>query len=287
MIRVVAALCLPALVAGVTSWEAASPRVPAPAALPRILIVNDDGVQSAGIAALVDALSPYAEVHVCAPDGNRSGASASTSALGSPMVIEARMIPGATSAWAVGGQPVDAVQYGLFELGPTGSPSDFDLVVSGINHGANVGDVQLYSGTVGAASAAVHYGVPAVAVSQEASLPNFLFAAGVTERFLRTLLQEGATPGVVYSINVPVGHSAAAAGMTAAPQGGDYFRIVDYQVTTDAQGVTTARAQVQGNTVQPAGSDTELYQQKHITITPLRIDRTDAGVLADMQSWTY
>lgn len=268
---------------GVALW-AAQPDAPAQ---PRILIVNDDGIESAGIQALVDAFAPIAEVHVCAPDSNRSGASASTSALSAFMSIEERTLQGATSAWAVGGQPVDAVQFGLFELGPTGDPQDFDLVISGINRGANVGDTQQYSGTVGAASAAVHYGVPAIAISQDRTLPSFQLSAQAAQRFAMELFAQGGHAGIVYSINVPVASPGQIADVSPAPQGGADFLVNGFRIQTDAQGNQTARAETQTISSQPAGSDTELYQLNHITITPLRIDRTDPGVVADLQTWNF
>lgn len=268
---------------GVALW-AAQPDAPAQ---PRILIVNDDGIDSPGVQALVHAFAPLAEVHVCAPDANRSGASASTTALSTFMSIEERSLTGATSAWAVSGQPVDAAQFGLFELGPTGDPQDFDLVISGINRGANVGDTQLYSGTVGAASTAVHYGVPAIAISQNRQLPNFLLSAEVARRFAIELLAQGEHEGIVYSINVPVGFANQITDVSPAPQGGADFLVSGFRIQTDAQGQQTAKAETQTVSSQPAGSDTELYQQNHITITPLRVDRTDFAAVADLKTWNF
>ena len=255
--------------------------------LPRILIVNDDGIGSPGVQALVDAFAAIAEVHVCAPDGNRSGASASTDALSAFMSVEPREMKGASSAWAVGGQPVDAVQFGLLELGPTGQPNDFDLVISGINDGANVGNLQQYSGTVGAASAAVHYGVPAIAISQGSRLGSFEFSAQFAVRFAQQLNEHGAQAGIVYSINIPVANEEQLAGTTLAPQGGEYIHINDYIRITDAEGKQTVRAKFGYKREQPEGSDTDFFLKKHITITPLRVDRTDAAALAGLKAWAF
>lgn len=255
--------------------------------LPRILIVNDDGIDSPGVQALVDAFASIAEVHVCAPDGNRSGASASTAALSAFMSVTPREMKGASSAWSVSGQPVDAAQFGLLELGPTGKPSDFDLVISGINDGANVGNLQQYSGTVGAASAAVHYGVPAIAISQAARLGSFEFSAQFAVRFAQQLNEHGAQPGIVYSINLPVAKEEQLAGTTLAPQGGEYIHVNDYTRMTDTEGKQTARAKFGYKREQPDGSDTAYFLAKHITITPLRVDRTDAAALAELKTWKF
>jgi len=271
----------------VLSWSAALPEAE-PARVPlRILVTNDDGIDAPGLLAVVAELSTIAEIIVCAPDSNRSGSSASTDALAERMSIEARTISGASNAYAVGGKPVDAAQFGLFQLGPTQDPSDFDLVVSGINNGPNVGNVSIYSGTVGAATAAAHYGVPAVAVSQVSGQTSYALAAEATRRFVEELCQQGATPGIVYSINVPTAQAAQVAGVSVSAQGGDYFRVQEFRIFTDQQGDQTAQARLGSGGTAPTGTDTAAYQQKFVTVTPLSIDRTDAAVLADMQNWNF
>ena len=129
----------------------------------RILVTNDDGIDSEGLAVLAKAMSEIGEVTVVAPDREYSGASASLGAL--QMLrpeVHRRAIDGAGEAWSIEGPPALCVMFatlGVFE-------HRFDMVVAGINPGVNVGRTIYHSGTVGAALTARSRGIPAVAVSQ-------------------------------------------------------------------------------------------------------------------------
>jgi|SRR5450830_411575 len=123
----------------------------------RILISNDDGYLAPGINALAEALAQIADIVVVAPDSNRSGASNSLS-LDRPLSVQ----QAASGFYFVNGTPTDCVHIALTGLMDTPP----DLVVSGINHGPNMGDDTLYSGTVAAATEGYLFGIPAIAFSQ-------------------------------------------------------------------------------------------------------------------------
>ncbi len=123
----------------------------------RILISNDDGYLAPGINALAEALAQIADIVVVAPDSNRSGASNSLS-LDRPLSVQ----QAANGFYFVNGTPTDCVHIALTGLMDTPP----DLVVSGINHGPNMGDDTLYSGTVAAATEGYLFGIPAIAFSQ-------------------------------------------------------------------------------------------------------------------------
>ena len=125
-----------------------------------ILLVNDDGIDAAGIRTLVTALSGEHTLFAIAPDRQRSAASMSMT-LELPLRATPREIDGAACAFAVDGTPVDCVRLGLGNL----APETPDLVISGINHGPNLGSDTLYSGTCGAAQQAAILGVQAIAMS--------------------------------------------------------------------------------------------------------------------------
>jgi 5'-nucleotidase len=129
----------------------------------RILVTNDDGIDSEGLGKLARAVAAHGEVTVVAPDREYSGASASLGVLNEMRPeVHRRQLEGATQAWALGGPPALCVLFaGLGVFGPP-----FDMVVAGINPGVNVGRSIYHSGTVGAALTARSRGVPAVAVSQ-------------------------------------------------------------------------------------------------------------------------
>ena len=128
----------------------------------RILVTNDDGVASEGLHVLARAMRPHGEVCVVAPDSEYSGAGA---AIGPIHLTQPRVQPvdisGIDTAWSVAGPPALCVMFA--RLGAFG---DVDLVVSGINPGANVGRSVYHSGTVGAALTARHANIPSLAVSQ-------------------------------------------------------------------------------------------------------------------------
>jgi len=261
------------------------PEEPAPY---RVLITNDDGIESPGVSALVTEFAAFAEVWVSAPAENCSGSSASSDGFGRALTLVEHEIEGAQRACAVGGKPVDAAQFGIHALGregPDGGAARFDLVVSGINHGANVGELAHYSGTVGAAVAAAHCGIPAIAVSQERSLEDFGFTARFTARFARELLAREPRPGVIYSINVPAGSADEIRGVVPAYMGGAVFGVDGYAEGEDEDGKAVCRARLRRYTQGPAGSDTAQFLARNITITPLRFDWTDREVLAELGDW--
>jgi 5'-nucleotidase len=181
----------------------------------RILVTNDDGIDAPGLAHLVEAMLPLGEVVVVAPDREFSGASV---AVGSLMHhtpgVRRRAIAGTAAAWAVSGPPALCVLYvnaGLFGEAP-------DLVVAGINPGANVGRSVYHSGTVGAALSARNCGWSGVAVSQAApagasvegqaytdmlAMQRWHVAASVARTFVGALLDDLPSEPVVANLNVP------------------------------------------------------------------------------------
>lgn len=129
----------------------------------KVLITNDDGIDAASLRALARAFAGATETVVVAPLENRSGSSTSIAALRSGrLVVERRGLDAGVAAYAVDGEPGDAVIFALTTLLADDPP---DLVISGINGGPNLGDAWIASGTIGAARLAAYLGVPAIAVS--------------------------------------------------------------------------------------------------------------------------
>src|SRR5689334_14080953 len=162
----------------------------------RILLSNDDGCQAPGLRCLADALRAHHELTIVAPDRNRSGASNSLT-LHVPVRTTMRHEDGTV---CVDGTPTDCVHLaltGLMEREP-------DIVVSGINAGANLGDDVLYSGTVAAAMEGRHLGHPAIAVSCAAPNPqHYATAARVTLLLLEHLQMQRLANDAVLNVNVP------------------------------------------------------------------------------------
>jgi 5'-nucleotidase len=161
----------------------------------RILLSNDDGVHAKGMQVLQQALSQIAEVTTVGPDRNCSGASNSLTLI-NPLRVQ-QMDNGFLS---VNGTPTDCVHLAISQL------LDFtpDLVVAGINHGANLGDDVLYSGTVAAATEGRHLGLPAIAVSLAGrDEENFATAAYVTVQVIKKLKSHPLPADQILNINVP------------------------------------------------------------------------------------
>ena len=245
----------------------------------RILVTNDDGIDSPLLAVLKEELQalPGVTVVVSAPRENQSGASNST--IGSPLVVERIFRDGTLFGYGVHGRPADAVTFGLAQLAEEGP---FDLVVSGINAGANVGDVAHGSGTVGAALRAMLLGTPALAVSQETSgvdtRATARFAAGIVQRFR----QDGAPQGVLLSVNVPGG---TLKGVRVRPMGESYLARSPYRIVEENGNTVTYESAYVRQAAEDPATDTFAYQDGYITVTPLRFDWTANELLPALESW--
>jgi 5''/3''-nucleotidase SurE len=165
----------------------------------KILLVNDDGIEARGIRELMRGLCEKHTVWVIAPDRQRSAVSKSMT-LSAPLRAVPREIPGTELAYAVDGMPVDCARLGLGNL----VPEMPDLVISGINHGPNLGSDTLYSGTCAAAQEAALLGVPALAMSLDHREPtHFETAFCVTERMIDVCMRHPLPLGMFWNVNVP------------------------------------------------------------------------------------
>ncbi len=246
----------------------------------RILVTNDDGIESPGIQELAEALRAVGEVTVVAPCGQQSGTSMSIS-----LNQEIRLRT-SEAGHCVEATPAGAVLFAARALAPE---SGFDLVVSGINRGANIGEVSHMSGTIGAAMMGAYLRIPAVAASQGGRPGGFEPAAGVVARFAAELRRRGPEAGIVYSLNFPAATETETQGIAARPMGGSYFRV-DYEEVIaepgeDAEGERRFRPAFGPPDPIPAGSDTEAHNEGLVTITPLRFDWTDRPTVEALEGW--
>jgi len=178
----------------------------------RVLVTNDDGIGAEGIQALRRSLRELedVEVHVVAPDSNRS-ATARSITTRSPLWVEEVEFDDGDTGFATEGTPVDCVRFA--DLGLLGSKPE--LIVSGINHGSNLGDDITYSGTVAAAFEGIVLGIPAVAISLQSGPGNmgfqpgrsfdFGFAAALAARLVEKIRLEPLPDGTLLNVNVPAG----------------------------------------------------------------------------------
>src|SRR2546427_7869900 len=161
--------------------------------MPHILLTNDDGYQAGGLRALAAALEGFATVSIVAPSREQSGTAQSLT-LRQPIVCNKI----GEREWAIDGTPADCVIVALHKL----LPERPDLVISGINHGANMGENVYYSGTVGAAREAALHHIPAVAISLCApkNKQNFAIAAQIARAAAELILKEGLPDQVLLNV---------------------------------------------------------------------------------------
>jgi len=243
----------------------------------RILISNDDGYFSPGIAILARALAPLGEITVVAPERDRSGASNSLT-LDRPLIVRRS----ADGFLFVNGTPTDCVHLavtGLLDTLP-------DIVVSGINLGANMGDDTIYSGTVAAATEGFLLGIPAIAVSLANKEGKHLETAAIIARELVERLRDAPPdPSMLLNVNVPDVPREAVAGMEVTRLGRRH----------KAEGVIKTRSPRNetvywigaAGSAQDAGPGTDFYAvaSQRVSVTPLQIDLTHQPQIALVRDW--
>jgi 5'-nucleotidase len=241
----------------------------------KVLLTNDDGITATGLQVLRRALLevPDMELAVIAPDSNRS-ATARSITYRQPITVEEVEFGDGTSGFATSGTPVDCVRFaalGLIELEP-------ELIVSGINHGANMGDDITYSGTVAAALEGIVLGLPAIAVSQqyEEGEMDFDQVAAFVARMVEELEDVPMPEGTLLNVNSPAGD---AVGVRACRLGKRIYRD-RLELTDEEDG--RRRYHLYGDTpsYQPEeGTDFAAVAERYIAVTPLHFDLTDqAGI---------
>ncbi len=243
----------------------------------RILVSNDDGYSAAGVLALAEAMSGLGEVVVVAPEQNRSGASNSLT-LDRPLSVHRA----ANGFYFVNGTPTDCVHVavtGLLQYKP-------DLIVSGINNGANLGDDTLYSGTVAAAMEGFMFGLPAFAFSLNAKDWSHLDTASrvardVVQHYLHTPLPEPC----LLSVNIPGMAYEALAGWEITRLGKRH-PSGPVMPTTNQRGETVYWIGLSGAAKDAEqGTDFHALAQGRVSLTPLNIDLTHSRQLASVQKW--
>jgi 5'-nucleotidase len=244
-----------------------------------ILVSNDDGVHAPGLATLAAALQPMGRVVVVAPDRERS-------AVGHALTLHRPLrLHKIRSDWhAIDGTPTDCVHLGIH--GILNQPPD--LLVSGINHGGNLGDDLTYSGTVGVALEGTLLGVPSIAVSLAARKGFQFEAAGRVARLIaEAVVQRGLPAGTLLNVNVPnVASFAELRGIRVTRQG---RRVLGSGVVEKADPRGRAYywigAPELGYVEEEPGTDVEAVAGSCVSVTPIRTDLTDHGFLEDLREW--
>ena len=242
-----------------------------------ILISNDDGYSAKGLAALNEAMIQIAETTVVAPDRNRSGASNSLTLTRPLRVYEAP-----TGFRFVDGTPTDCVHVALTGL----LDAEPDMVCSGINHGANLGDDVLYSGTVAAAMEGRHLGLPAIALSLAGSdLSNFDTAGAVALSLVKRLQSHPLPKDTILNVNVPDLPINEVKGFLSTRLG-DRHQSEPVIQAQDPSGREIFWVGPAGQEQDcGAGTDFDAIRRGYVSVTPLKTDLTHRARLEVINDW--
>jgi 5'-nucleotidase len=245
----------------------------------RMLLSNDDGCDAPGLEALATGLADLGEIVVVAPDRNRSGASNSLT-----LDVPLRVRLHAPNRYCVNGTPTDCVHLALTGL----LSEEPDIVVSGINDGANLGDDVLYSGTVAAAMEGRTLGTPALAVSLlegEGEERPYETAVRVVRDLLAFLPKAALPPNTVLNVNVPARPYEALEGFRATRLGSRH-RASGAVADRDPRGRRIYWVGSAGRAADAGeGTDFEAVQKGYVSVTPLQIDLTRHAVLPLLERW--
>ncbi len=261
---------------------------------PLILFTNDDGFQSPGLWAAVEAFAELGDVLVCAPREQQSGMSRSLPVFSTGRIqAEKRLINGVeTTVYAVDGTPAQAVQHGILEL----AERPVSLVVSGINYGENCGNGVTISGTVGAALEASSFGIPAIAASQQtrhdlhltySNEVDFTAAAHFTRMFGEWLITSRRPDDVeVLKLDVPFGATAATPWkVTRLSRRRVYWPTRPERVALSEMGKLGYHFDGDPARAEPNSDIYVVLHEGHVSVTPISLDLTSRTDLYRLQQF--
>jgi 5'-nucleotidase len=265
----------------------------------QILLTNDDGIEAPGLRALLQALRPLGQVMVFAPDHNWSAAG-HTKTMHKPLRVErysfdcpptdgeqgaqASTPEGGIEAYTTTGAPSDCVALALLGI----LPQKPDLVISGINQGANLGHDLTYSGTVAAAMEAVISGLPAVAVSLDSySSHHFATAAQVAAQVVGQVQERGLPPGMFLNVNVPSLAPEEIAGVAITRLGRRVYRdiLVERHDPRGRPYYWIGGEPPSGHL--DGGTDIWAVANGYVSITPIHLDMTAHDLIPVLQDWRF
>lgn len=247
----------------------------------KILVSNDDGIGASGIQALAKALKEIGDVVVVAPLTEQSAVGHAIS-MKNPLRVTKHYINGDFFGYAVSGTPADCVKMGIRNI----LHEKPDIVVSGINHGANAAVNIIYSGTVSAAREATFMDIPSIAMSVTSHTPDsFEAAAEIAKKLVQEVVKNGLTSGTMLNVNVPNIPKDEIKGIKITSQGtstwDDYYeeRIDPYGNSyywlKGSLGVDNTNKE----------SDEYALKNNFVSVTPVHFDLTDRDAIEKLNSW--
>lgn len=251
-----------------------------------LLITNDDGIDSPGLLALAQALGKNYRISVLAPDRNWS-ACGHVKTLNRPLYVHDTQLEDGTPAYSSNGAPSDCVALALLGF----IDDTIDMVISGINPLANLGQDLTYSGTVMAAMEAAIFGVPGIALSLDQNRPGgdlrtFQKAADVAASIIRQIAGMRQSEGVFLNINIPARPREEIRGIAITRQGTRIYRD-KLELREDNDGQPSYWIGGDAPTgIQEPGTDFWALAHAQVSITPLSLDLTDQDKIAAVETWS-
>lgn len=255
---------------------------------PYLLLTNDDGIHAEGLEALADVLEPHYDLLIVAPHRERSGAGHSITVL-RDLWLEQYHRDGRHWGWSFQGKPADCVKVAFKTVSPD---RPFDLVLSGINRGQNLGTNVLYSGTVAAAREGALMGIPAIAFSlyyHDIDSMQFETGAQVALTLTRRVLARGLPKGVLLNVNVPDLPLDRIEGFAITRQGDGMFHDKFEHVEGHPERNRLLRnvgERFAGSSSKDHDIDDVAVDKNRVSITPLHIDSTAHAYLTELEDLT-
>jgi 5'-nucleotidase len=236
----------------------------------RILLTNDDGIYAKGLSALYEELSQEADCLIVAPEIEQSAVGHAIT-ISRPLMVRRAIKNGSFLGYAVLGTPADCVKIGIKEL----AEKPVDLVVSGINRGANAGINVIYSGTVSAATEALILGIPALAISLDTHKEaDFTYAAKFARKMVRLIINNPIIKSSAINVNIPCIPSEQVKGVCVVRQGQSNI-IETFEKRVDPRENTYYWISGEySSKAQNKDTDVAALAEGYITITPIQYDLT-------------
>ena len=247
----------------------------------KVLITNDDGINSGGLHALADAISEIAEVIVVAPSVEQSAVGHGVT-ISRPLRVQEHCKDGKLFGYLVNGTPADCIKLAIKEL----LPKKPDLVISGINLGTNTGTHIIYSGTVSGAVEGTILGVPAFAVSLcTYENPDYTYAAEFSKKLALMIKEKGLPKGVLLNVNVPAVNEKDIKGVQITVQGKtEFVGGIDKRIDTRGRAYYWLSPEIEESSDDPQ-VDTVAIKNNKISITPIHYDMTCWSALETLKKW--
>jgi 5'-nucleotidase len=248
----------------------------------RVLLTNDDGVYSPGLLALARVIQTVAETLVVAPEQERSATSHAITMHKPLRLTRSRLADTGLPAWATNGTPADCVVLGVLEL----LEKPPDVVVSGINLGANLGMDLIYSGTVSGAVEAALFGIPAISISVTAFKDiHWEPAAHFASDLVQKVAHHGLPRDRFLNVNVPNLPAAKIQGVEVTRQSSRrYINRLEKRADPRGRDYYWLTGSVEQGESEP-GTDARAVTEGRISVTPLRLDMTDDALTPVLRSW--